>query len=81
MARLITKPVEIQPAQSNDPIYALMSELLDPTVNAEAASSVFCASVVNGGQAKQLVVDSASHTVTIRYERDGKQVVEVWRTQ
>lgn len=34
-------------------IYALMSELLDPTVNAEAASSVFCASVVNGGQVKQ----------------------------
>lgn len=30
MARLITKPVEIQPAQSNDPIYALMSGTADP---------------------------------------------------
>ncbi len=40
-------------AENTATIYALMSELLDPKVNAEAASSVFCASVVKGGEAMQ----------------------------
>src|SRR5207253_8292180 len=30
MARLITKPIEIQPTQPKDPVYALMSGTADP---------------------------------------------------
>ncbi len=40
-------------AENTASIYGLMSDLLDPKVNAEAASSIFCGSVVKGGEAKQ----------------------------
>lgn len=39
------------------------------------------AAVLQGAESKVLDVDAAAHTVTIRYERGGKQVVEVWRMQ
>jgi spermidine/putrescine transport system substrate-binding protein len=40
-------------AENTATIYALMNELLEPKVSAEAATSVLCASTAKGGQAKQ----------------------------
>jgi hypothetical protein len=58
-----------------------------PTVLIESDSYVSTGSHTGSGSApfahgdelKQMVVDRAAGTVTIRYERDAQEIVEVWR--